>query len=93
VTTFTDTDEAIRMANDSQYGLAAYISTRDVNLVHTVAGHLEAGSVWVNGYTLSPSVPFGGYHQSGIGREGGRPGLEEYLQTKNVFIGIPSLSR
>jgi aldehyde dehydrogenase (NAD+) len=73
----------------TDYGLAAYVSTRDVGLVHTVAGHLDAGSVWINGYTLSPSAPFGGYRQSGFGREGGRPGLEEYLQTKNVFIGMP----
>jgi aldehyde dehydrogenase (NAD+) len=92
VTTFKETAEAIPMANDSDYGLAAYISTRDVNLVHSVAGHLEAGSVWVNGYTLSPSAPFGGYHQSGYGREGGRPGIDEFLQTKNVFIGIPPLT-
>jgi|HubBroStandDraft_6_1064221.scaffolds.fasta_scaffold17499_3 acyl-CoA reductase-like NAD-dependent aldehyde dehydrogenase len=89
VTTFTETGEAIQMANSTDYGLAAYVSTRDVGLVHTVAGHLNAGSVWINGYTLSPSAPFGGYRQSGFGREGGRPGLEEYLQTKNVFIGMP----
>jgi aldehyde dehydrogenase (NAD+) len=89
VTTFSETLEAVRIANDSHFGLVAYISSRDVGLVHSVASQLEAGSVWVNGYTLSPSAPFGGYKQSGFGREGGKPGLEEFLRTKNVFVGFP----
>jgi aldehyde dehydrogenase (NAD+) len=89
VTKFSDAAEAVRMANDSDFGLAAYVSTRDVGLVHGIAGQLQAGSVWVNGYTLAPSAPFGGYRQSGYGREGGRAGLEEFLQVKNVFIGLP----
>jgi acyl-CoA reductase-like NAD-dependent aldehyde dehydrogenase len=92
VTTFKDAAEAIRMANATDFGLAAYVATKDAGLVHGVAAHLQAGSVWVNGYTeMAPSAPFGGYRKSGYGREGGRAGLEEFLQVKNVFVGVPEL--
>jgi aldehyde dehydrogenase (NAD+) len=88
---FSDADEAIRLANSTSYGLAAYINSRDLNTVHTMARRLEAGTVWVNGFSgLPPGTPFGGYKQSGYGREGGEAGIHEFLQTKNVFIGMPS---
>jgi aldehyde dehydrogenase (NAD+) len=87
VTTFTSEDEAVRMANDTQYGLGAYLQTSDVSRAHRVAGELQAGYVSVNGFNgLHPGAPFGGTKQSGFGREGGRAGLEEFLRPKNVFI-------
>ena len=92
VSTFRNVEEGIRMANATDYGLAAYIATRDVALVHGVAARIDAGSIWVNGDPqMAPSVPFGGYRQSGYGREGGKPGLEEFLQVKNVFVGLPDV--
>jgi aldehyde dehydrogenase (NAD+) len=88
---FSDEDEAIRIANGTPYGLAAYLSSQDVNTVHRMASRLKAGTVWVNGFSaLPPGTPFGGYGQSGYGREGGKAGLDEFLQVKNVFIGMPS---
>jgi aldehyde dehydrogenase (NAD+) len=93
VTSFSDAAEAVRMANATDYGLAAYVSTQDVGLVHGIAAQLQAGSVWVNGYTqMAPSAPFGGYGHSGYGREGGKAGLEEFLRVKNVFVGVPNLA-
>jgi aldehyde dehydrogenase (NAD+) len=93
VSTFDTIPEAIEVANGTDYGLAAYIATQDVTAVHTIAAQLRAGSVWVNGDPqMPPSTPFGGYRQSGYGREGGRPGLDEFLQVKNVFVGMPKAS-
>jgi aldehyde dehydrogenase (NAD+) len=90
VSTFTDVADAVRQANSTEFGLAAYIATSDLSTAHRVAAALDAGSVWVNGDPqMAPSIPFGGYRASGYGREGGREGLDEYLQTKNVFIGLP----
>jgi len=77
----------IAKANDSNFGLGAYVHTRDVGRAHRMARRLEAGMVIVNGMPgMSPGAPFGGYKQSGFGREGGRWGIEEFLQQKNVFI-------
>jgi aldehyde dehydrogenase (NAD+) len=87
---FSDEDEAIRIANGTPYGLAAYLSSQDVNTVHRMASRLKAGTVWINGFSaLPPGTPFGGYGRSGYGREGGKAGLDEFLQVKNVFIGVP----
>ncbi len=87
VTAFDTEDEAVVLANCTDLGLAAYIQSRDVNRVHRLIPRLEAGTVHVNGKSaIPPQAPFGGYKQSGYGREGGRAGLEEFLQTKNVFI-------
>jgi aldehyde dehydrogenase (NAD+) len=87
---FSDEEEAIRIANGTPYGLAAYLNSRDVNTVHRMASRLKAGTVWVNGFSaLPPGTPFGGYGRSGYGREGGKAGLDEFLQVKNVFIGMP----
>jgi phenylacetaldehyde dehydrogenase len=86
---FSDTDEAIARANDSQYGLFARAWTQDVTLAHTLAARLKSGSVHINGGTPpDPNVPFGGYKQSGWGRELGREGLDLYLQTKSVLIAL-----
>jgi acyl-CoA reductase-like NAD-dependent aldehyde dehydrogenase len=91
---FRDEDEAIRIANDTTYGLAAGIWTRDVQRAHRVAHAVNAGTVWVNTYrVLAYNVPYGGFNQSGIGRENGLEGLDAYLQTKSVWVELTGQSR
>ncbi len=86
---FTDETEVVEKANDSRYGLAAYLHTRDIGRAHRVAHAIDAGYISVNGFSaMSPTAPFGGYKQSGFGREGGRAGFEEWLRPKNVFIAL-----
>ena len=81
--------QAIALANATQYGLAAYLHTNDLRRAHRVAAALEAGSVYVNGFTGVPvGTPFGGVKQSGFGRMGGRYGLEDFLRPKNVYIPL-----
>ncbi len=87
--TYKDLDEAIALANDTPYGLAAAVFTRDVKKAHIVARRLKAGTVWVNTYNIyDPAMPFGGYKQSGFGRELGSAALEHYTQTKSVCIDL-----
>jgi acyl-CoA reductase-like NAD-dependent aldehyde dehydrogenase len=89
VQAFDGEDEAVRLANGTPYGLAAGLQTTDMTRAHRVAAQLQAGIVWVNGWAmLDASMPFGGYKQSGYGREGGPEGLDEYLQTKSVVISM-----
>jgi len=85
---FDDEDEAVAIANDTRYGLAAYLHTRDLSRAHRLVAQLDAGSVGVNGGTglAGPVAPFGGFKQSGYGKEGGHEGIAEYLRTKNVNI-------
>jgi aldehyde dehydrogenase (NAD+) len=84
---FDTEDEVVAKANDSGFGLAAYLHTKDASRVHRLANRLEAGTVTANGFpAMSPSTPFGGYKQSGFGREGGRAGIEEMVRRKNVFV-------
>ncbi|WP_109529333.1 aldehyde dehydrogenase family protein [Nocardia aurea] len=86
---FDTEEEAIRLANDTPYGLAAGIQTADVTRAHRVAAALQAGLVWVNGWgVLDVAMPIGGYKASGYGRECGPEGLDEYLQTKSVLISL-----
>jgi acyl-CoA reductase-like NAD-dependent aldehyde dehydrogenase len=85
---FHDEDEIVQKVNDSRYGLAAYLHTRDIGRAHRLAARFEVGSVTINAFPPgSPTAPFGGYKQSGFGREGGRPGIDEFLRVKNVFVG------
>jgi aldehyde dehydrogenase (NAD+) len=84
---FTDEEEAIRIANDSLYGLAAGLWTESMPRALRVSERLEAGIVWVNTYrAVSYMSPFGGYKHSGLGRENGQEAIHEYLQTKSVWI-------
>ncbi|MCW3834443.1 aldehyde dehydrogenase family protein [Sphingomonas canadensis] len=82
-----DLDTAAAMANDSAYGLSAYVWTRDLGRAHGMAKRLRAGSVKVNGAGMEFALPFGGFKQSGIGRENGQEGVRAFTETKAVMIG------
>jgi aldehyde dehydrogenase (NAD+) len=86
---FADLDEAIATANDSPYGLAAGVWTRDIKKAHYVARKLQAGTVWINTYNIyDTAAPFGGYKQSGFGREMSGHALEHYTQVKSVWVDL-----
>ena len=88
---FGDEDEAVEIANDVMYGLAAGVWTQNVRRAITMADRLQAGTVWVNTYrAISFMSPFGGYKMSGLGRENGADAIREYLQTKSVWISTAS---
>lgn len=87
VTPFDDEAEAIAIANNTRFGLAAYIHTHDASRVHRVADQLQAGSIYVNGaFPVPAHSPFGGRGESGFGREGGKAGLDEFIRPKTVSI-------
>jgi succinate-semialdehyde dehydrogenase / glutarate-semialdehyde dehydrogenase len=89
ITTFSDEEEAIRAANDTEYGLVAYVYTSNLKRAFRVIEGLETGMVGLNqGMVSNAGAPFGGVKQSGFGREGGREGIEEYLETKYVAMKV-----
>ncbi len=89
VVTFDDVDEGIHLANQTMYGLAAGIWTKDIQKAFRVARAIRAGTVWVNTYNLyDPAAPFGGFKQSGYGRDLGREALDGYMDSKTVWVGL-----
>ena len=88
VVPFRDEDEAIRLANESEYGLGASVMTGDVRRAMRVARAVRSGTFGVNTYTVTPHTPFGGYKTSGIGREGGAEGIEAFTELKTVTIAL-----
>jgi betaine-aldehyde dehydrogenase len=87
ILTFFDEDEVIARANDTDYGLAAGVFTRDIQRAHRVVAKLEAGTTWINNYNITPiEMPFGGYKQSGIGRENSLTTIGHYTQLKSVYV-------
>ena len=81
---FDDEDEAVNIVNDTTYGLGNYVQTQDQEKAQRIAKKLRSGGVYINGNSADPGTPFGGYKQSGNGREGGTWGLEEYLEVKTI---------
>ncbi len=89
VISFKDFGDVVAQANDTVYGLAAAVWTKDVKKAHKTARAVKAGTVWVNTYNLyDVALPFGGYKQSGFGRELGRDALDQYTQTKSVWVDL-----
>lgn len=89
VLSFTDEDEVIARANDTDFGLAAGVFTRDLARAHRVIAQLEAGTCWINTYNITPiELPFGGSKQSGLGRENGKAAIEHYTQVKSVYVNL-----
>jgi len=89
ITTFSTDEEAIEIANSTRYGLSSYIQTKDLTRAHRIASELETGEVLINGApSLAVHRPFGGIGISGVGKEGGRAGFEEFLRVKSVAISI-----
>ncbi len=86
---FKDAEDAVAKGNATVYGLAAAVWTRDISKAHRIARAIKAGTVWVNTYNLyDPALPFGGFKESGFGRDQGRDALEKYTQTKSVWVNL-----
>jgi acyl-CoA reductase-like NAD-dependent aldehyde dehydrogenase len=89
VTAFDDWDELVARANATSYGLSAGVFTQDITKAHRFAAAVKAGTVWINQYGLiDQAAPFGGYKQSGIGREHGQEALDAYTETKTVWVNL-----
>ncbi len=89
VLSFEDEDEVVARANDTEFGLSAAVFTNDLTRAHRVIARLEAGTCWINQYNVTPiELPFGGYKQSGIGRENGHAAIEHYTQLKSVYVAL-----
>ncbi len=92
IITYEDEDDAVAIANDSVYGLSGAIFTADVERGFELAQRIRTGTVNVNTSVLDFTLPFGGYKQSGVGREGGAEGLEEFFEIKTVHLPAPQPS-
>jgi betaine-aldehyde dehydrogenase len=93
VLTFDEEEEVIARANDTPYGLAAGVFTRDLTRGHRVIARLEAGTCWINHYNITPiELPFGGVKLSGLGRENGRAAIEHYTQLKSVYVAMSDVA-
>lgn len=93
VTPFDTAAEAVEVANDSRYGLAGGVWTSDLDTAHGVAGSIRTGTMWVNTYLdMSPAAPFGGFKESGVGREGGLPSVQEFTELTSVHVKLGELS-
>jgi len=89
VLSFDDEDDAVERANRTHFGLSGAVFTGDFARAHRVANRLQAGSVWINDYNITPpEVPFGGYKQSGLGRENGLQAIEHYTQVKTIYANL-----
>jgi aldehyde dehydrogenase len=94
VTSFTDYDDAIRIANDTLYGLGAGVWSRNGNVAYRAGRDIKAGRVWTNCYHMYPAhAAFGGYKQSGIGRENHKMMLDHYQQTKNLLVSYSNTAQ
>jgi len=91
---FDTEEEAIGLANDTRYGLAGAVWTKDIHRAHRVAHALRTGTVWINAYrVIGPDVPFGGFGLSGLGRENGIDAVHEYTQTKAIWVELTGGTR
>jgi betaine-aldehyde dehydrogenase len=89
VLSFNSEDEVIQRANNTEMGLAAGVFTNNLQRAHRVVAKLQAGVCWINNYNITPiEMPFGGYKQSGIGRENGHAAIEHYSQLKSVYVEL-----
>ena len=87
---FKDIEEVVERSNRTEYGLAAAVWTRDIGKAYAIANSVRAGTVWVNCYDVfDAAAPFGGFKQSGIGRELGEYGLQQYTEVKTVTVKLP----
>jgi betaine-aldehyde dehydrogenase len=92
VLSFETEDEVVARANDTEFGLAAGVFTKDLERAHRVVASLQAGTIWINTYNLTPiEMPFGGYKQSGIGRENSLAAIDHYTQRKAVYVAAGSV--
>ena len=91
---FDNEDEVLARANNTSFGLAAAVFTKDINRAHRMAAGLQAGIVWINDYNVTPpEVPFGGYKQSGVGRENGLQAVEHYTQIKTIYTNLGDVEK
>jgi acyl-CoA reductase-like NAD-dependent aldehyde dehydrogenase len=88
VTAYDVLEDAVAMANDTEYGLASYVWCNDIRKAHNLADVIESGNVFINSYGYQSEIPFGGYKMSGIGREHGQEAMHEYTQVKSVTVGL-----